>query len=154
MRVKKRRDTLRHAYLQYLKDTKDKPEEFKVTYRQYIDICYAFNKKLSEELIENGSIYKLPFHLGELSIKRRKMKYNSLKVDFGELKKTGILTYHTNDHSREYYAFCHWNKSKCKVVNKSVYSFTLSRDNKRAIATRMKDGVSHQMFEIIQSKKK
>lgn len=75
------------------------------------------------------------------------MKYQNLKVDYKEWKESGLVTYHLNEHSNEYYAYCHWKRIHVKLKNKKSYCFRLSRDNKRRLAQEMR--TNHHKYIVI-----
>lgn len=153
MRVKKKRDTLLQSYSLYSNE-----HENPVSLKEYKKICYQFNKEIARLIVEEGIIYQLPYKLGKLGIRRRKMKFKNLKFDFGEYNKTGIKTYHLNEHSKEWYGFCHWKKMDCKVIGKWYYQFKLTRDNSRRLASIFQEENGYQKYEIapekIKNKKK
>jgi hypothetical protein len=144
MRVKKNRDTLEQSYSLYTEDNLTA-----VSKKLYKEVCYAFNKELAKLLIQEGVVWKLSNKLGYLGIKRRKMKFQVPKLDFGEYRKTGVKTYHLNTHSNEWYSFCHWQKKDCRIKGKSNYQFILSRDNKRNLAKLMQQEDGYKIYEII-----
>lgn len=137
---------LKDIYLEY---TKRYGEE--VTEAEFKQVCYLFNKKLSSKLID-GYKFTMPDKLGTLSVAKNKMRYNKLYFNFEEYNRTGIKSYHLNDHSDNYYAFVRWNKTNCRVPNKSYYGFRFTRENNRNVAKVMKSKNGHQMYEIANRK--
>ena len=113
----------------------------------YRTICKEFNSELARLLIEDGITYVLPYRLGELSIRRRKMRFAKLKFDYGHYNKTKELSYHTNQHSSEWYSFCEWNRVKCKIKGKRAYQFILTRDNKRKLAKLMQHEDGYKIYQ-------
>lgn len=146
MRVKKKRDTLVESYYLYSKDNINA-----VSLKEYKTICYSFNKEIARLIVEEGIIYKMPYNLGSIGIKRRKMKFQNLKFDFQHWKLTGETSFHLNQHSKEWYSFCHWRKKDCRVKGKKVYRFTLSRDNKRVVAKVMQTENGYQTYQESES---
>lgn len=147
MRVKKQRDTLQQSY--YLYSTKsDNPVSIKL----YKEICYKFNKEVANLIVEKGIMYQLPYNLGSIGIKRRKMKYSKLKFDFQYWKETGEKTFHLNEHSKGWYGFGHWKKKDCKVKGKWYYKFSFTRDINRAYSKVFQEPNGYQRYEIAPTK--
>lgn len=122
-----------------------------VTYSLYKHIVSEFNKKLSLLLLE-GVVFNMGHRLGTVRIKRIPRAFNKPAIDWGEtnkLKKLGINkhVYFTDD----YYYRWNWDKSKCKVRNKSVYSFAPTAGptgNRKALVKKLKtDEFAHMNFK-------
>lgn len=123
-------------------------EKAKIDAKLFKEICYSFNKKISDKIINHGKTIKLPYRLGELSVQKQKQNYDKLAFDYQEWKRTGAKVYLLNDHSDEYIAKFVWSKKHTIVKNKRFYSFNLVRDNKRAITKIMKTKQGHQIYQI------
>jgi hypothetical protein len=112
-----------------------------VTYTLYKYVVSEFNKKVSELILE-GHSFNMGHRLSSIRIKKIARSFNKPTVDWGEtnkLRKEGIKTivYYTDD----FYFRWHWEKARCLVKNKSVYSFTPNggvKGNKRALVTKLK----------------
>lgn len=130
--------TLKHSYQYYIKDI-DKDSSNYVEYKLYKEICVEFNKLLMKSIIEDGKSFQVPYRLGILRIRKRKIDYNNLKPNFGLYNKTGIKTVHLNEHSGGYYGKFHWNKTTSIVKNKTIYSFIPTRANTRYLTKVIKD---------------
>jgi len=129
--------TIKHIYQFYIKDI-DRDSKYYIDYRTFRTICEEFNKELSSELLE-GYFFKMPYRLGILRIKKRKIDFNNLKPDFGEFNKSEIKNKHLNEHSNNYYVKYHWNKRFATLIkNRSLYSFIPTRANKRTLAKLIK----------------
>lgn len=129
--------TIKHIYQFYIKDI-DRDSKYYIDYRTFRTICEEFNKELSSEILE-GYFFKMPYRLGILRIKKRKIDINNLKPDFGEYNKSEIKNKHLNEHSNNYYVKYHWNKRFATLIkNRSLYSFIPTRANKRTLAKLIK----------------
>ena len=128
--------------------TKDSYKWFKqqnpdtqITYAGYKHIISRFNKRVSEMVLE-GRVFNMGFRLGTIRIKKIPRTFNKPTIDWGEtnrLKKQGIkkLVYYTDD----YYYRWNWDKHKCLVKNKSVYTFQPTSGltgNKRKLVQKLK----------------
>jgi hypothetical protein len=122
------------------------------TEKEYKEVCYLFNKKISHRMINDGVKFRLFGNMGVLSIAKNKMKYHKLYFDYAEFNKTGIKSYHLNEHSDGYYAFARWNKKNAVLTNKHYYGFKLTRENTRLVAKVMKSKNGHQIYEIANRK--
>lgn len=142
MRIANNSVTIEHISTRFLEYYKDSS----LTKKQVKQVMYLFNKILSRLVIETGYKYKLPHKLGYLSVVKRKMGYHKLYFDFDTYNKTGLKTYHTNDHSDGWYANSHWQKKSCRVINKTWYSFKFTRHNQRLLASIMKKEQGHQIY--------
>ncbi len=110
------------------------------------EICYEYNKELSRSIVEDSAIVKLPYRLGELSIRKRKMNYDYLKMDYNHFRKTGKQIFHLNSHSDEWKARWFWSKRSCIVINKTMYSFVPTCSNKKALANVMLSEGGHRNY--------
>jgi hypothetical protein len=137
--------SLKHAY-KFYKEKNPKGSKFYVDYKTYSKICYAFNKKVSERIIERGEKITLPYRLSTIRICKQKTNFERLKADFGNFRKTGDKRKMLNEHSDGFMGFFYWNKSRCLIKNKSFYRFIATRDNKRALAKRFKMEDGHKLY--------
>lgn len=129
MRVDKGERGIYDLYKYYSQTIKD-PVEFTI----FREIIFTHNKMMADEIIRQGSNVRLPNRLGYFRIRKTKMNYKSLKFDYGTYNKTGVKAYHLNEHSDDFRARFLWNKAKCIVKGKRPWSFTPSRENKRAVS--------------------
>lgn len=147
------RDFYRYYRQQYkLKQEKakflGKAPQYVVDYKLYCKIIRDFNKMLSEEIINNSAVYKIPAGLGYFRIEKKKMPVailsstKNLKVDWAQSMKHKKLIYHLNDHTDGHRFRWHWNKYKVRIPNKTAYSFIPTRGNKRALAHILKTNKS------------
>ena len=133
--------------------------------KTYVDLVYTINKKISDNIIKNSLEFKLPFRLGSILILKNKLK---IRVKDGKIQKNKMIVdweaswnywnkeypnlthneikkfkgkqvlYQTNDHSNGYVMSWKWNKMGSKFINKSVYSFKPTKQNRLDLATWIK----------------
>lgn len=136
--------TLKHIYQYYIKDISEE-SKYHLDYKTFRNICEEFNKELSKEILE-GYFFKMPYRLGTIRIKKRKVDLKNLKPNFGLYNETDgeYKNKHLNEHSNNYYVRYYWNKRIATLIkNKSAYSFIPTRENKRTLAKLIKEnGIS------------
>jgi len=138
--------TLKHIYQYYIKDI-SKTSKYYQPYNIYRAICEDANKELSNEILE-GYFFTMPYRLGTIRIKKRKIDINNLKPDFGLFNESDgtYKNKHLNQHSNNYYVRYYWTKRvETLIKNKSVYSFIPTRFNKRELAKRIKENTMDQI---------
>jgi hypothetical protein len=116
-------------------------------------IVEDFFNFLSREIINEGYIYKMPYHMGEIYIKRFKPKKNSkvkpvdwklTKEIYGEYNKSvgnkydKKYIYHRNNHSYGYSARWYWRRKSSKIINKSIYRMKAIRKTSRLLSQAIK----------------
>jgi len=132
------RYSTKDSYKSYCKNNPTTP----VTYALYKHIISEFNKKLSKVILD-GRVFNMGHRLGTMRIKRIPRSFNRPTVDWHEtnkLKKEGInkLIYYTDD----YYFRWNWDKHRCMVKNKSVYTFSPTAGaagNKKALVKKLRE---------------
>lgn len=131
--------TLKHSYQYYIKDIAE-TSKYRVEYNLYRSICEEANKLLSSLIVDEGLFLNVPYRLGNIRIKKRKINFKNLKPNFGLYNESEgeIKNKHLNEHSGGYYCMFYWNKKACVVKNKSAYSFIPTRYNKRYLASQLK----------------
>lgn len=131
--------TLKHSYQYFIKDLSEN-SKYKVDYKLYRDICEDFNKMIMSNIIDKGDFFTLPYRLGVLRIKKRQVDLSNLKPNFGLFNERHIKTKFLNEHSGGYYVRFYWNKQIDTIVrNKTAYSFIPTRQNKRHLASIIKE---------------
>lgn len=109
--------TIKTAYKYYKKKYKDdfkSTPSMNLTWQEFRDINYSFNKKVVNKAL-NGYSVSLPHSMGELRIRKKKINPERLAPDWGKTNKArkinpdAPMIYHMNFHSDGYKA--HW---KCK----------------------------------------
>lgn len=131
------RYSTKDAYKAYLK----KNPKTTVTYALYKHIIAEFNKKVAEKVLD-GQVFNMGHRLGSIRIKRIPRSFNKPAIDWYEtnkLKEQGIkkLVYYTD----EYYFRWNWDKHRCMVKNKSVYTFSPTagkNGNRKALVKRLR----------------
>ncbi len=136
--------------------------ECNVSYVQWLRICKKFNQRVIEGLLQ-GYIFKMPYRLGSLGVTQTKKKIKfkidgtldtkNLVVDWDKtiilwkrlypdcLKRSDFKkykdkpkVYYTNEHSDGRYMSFHWKKKYSSMKNKSVYSFKITPEAKKALS--------------------
>ncbi len=143
---------LRSSYSTYKRDT-----EGPIDIKTYMKIVADYNKFLIKKVIE-GHIITLPNRLGLLSIIGRKqiirydekgnvkglapdwVKTKQLWEKSPKAKENKKLVYHTNNNTEGVIYRFFWGKSNALIENKNLYSLRLTRTNKRAVSTLVKEG--------------
>lgn len=136
--------SLEHAYKAYKKKYNSD-----ITYKQYRQICYKFNKMLVKEVLD-GKTQKLPHGMGMLWIKKFKMNYDNPPIDFKATVEAGKTIYHLNDESDGYCGRWTWSKRNNLATNMIYYSFQPSWSNKRACAAEFKKPNGYRKFFMSQ----
>ncbi len=132
--------TLKHSYQYYIKDISE-TSKYHVDYKLYRDICEDANKMLINDIVDEGFFFNIPYRLGILRIKKKKINFKNLKPDFGLFNQSEgeLKNKHLNEHSGGYYCMFYWNKQVCVVKNKTAYCFIPTRHNKRYLASQLKE---------------
>lgn len=153
-------DALYKFYMKNLKPVKSLITEeetlgsYNIKKKEYRDILMDINNEVMDLIISEGFEFRLPYRLGTLRIRKKKIKYRfkedgtldtqNLKVDWKstndlwnkdeEAKKNKTVVFHTNAHTNKYLLGFFWSKRTSKSRNLSVISFHASRANKRRLA--------------------
>ncbi len=136
---------------------RDKHPLEEINEKKYKEIAYAITKTISEKIIKESLILKLPYRLGTISVE--KSKSNIVVVD-GKLQKNRmipdwqktwelwyqeypgktrkeiweipdkLMVYNMNEHSNGYVYSWVWNKVNTNVKNMSVYKFRPVKQNR------------------------
>lgn len=129
------------------------PQRFIIDSKTYKTILKDGLKLLSEKVLR-GEIVELPHSMGKFLITKKKINFdtftrtNNLEIDWPTFKKTGIKTYHMNEHS-DYCRFKWvWSYNKKALVGKNLYRFIACRKNKRTLAAKIKSGFVNYFEEI------
>lgn len=108
------------------------------TYRVVLNI---FNKLLHESMIYEGTIYKFPYSLGILGIRKKKSK--RFNMNFQHFKETGEVIQHRNWHSQDWiakifydnrYRYCQF-----PIKYKNIFDFHAVRVFKRNLSKAIKE---------------
>lgn len=141
MRVAIGEKGIREMYAYYLTTTTNP-----LGYEDYVKVCHAYNKQVMHQILHEAANFRLPYRLGYLRVKKIKMNYKYLKMDYGLYNKTGEKAYHLNEHSDDYKVRILWEKSKCVIKGKRAYSLTITREHKRELARIMKTPGGHKIY--------
>lgn len=111
---------------------KEYPEGIK-DYKVFTEVLKKSNLEILKVITEESKLFKLPYRLGVLGIKKFERSYkvpkNKRAVDWKRTKEEGTIIYHTQKWLYNWY----WDKSECRVQNKTVYKFIACRKAKRLI---------------------
>ena len=129
--------TFRDAYSIY----KNQYGKDAVEYSVYANVLKSFNQRVMEKILFEAFEFELPYRLGSIRIKKSKTHFTkkTMKVDWQKTKELGQKVYHMNDHTNNFNFRFFWKKKTATFINKSFYSFTASRKNKRQLAAILKD---------------
>ena len=126
---------------------------------QHGRILNSFNKKISDLILTEALDFLMPARVGAIRILKYKptikimkdgtLDTSNLSVDWQktnklwksnpETKKQKKLIYFTNEHSEGYQYKWYFTNYRSNCINKTVYCFKPSRDNKRKLAQLIKD---------------
>ena len=128
-----------------------------ISRKEYLSITQDFMKFIASKLLEKGEVV-LPERLGKLQIQGRKSKIKidennkikGLSPDWGKTrelwdsdpiaKKDKLIVYHFNEDTNGVrYKFL-WSKRNVLLQNKTLYNLQFSRENKRNLAKKIKEG--------------
>jgi hypothetical protein len=125
-------------YEDYISD-KEEGSPLHVTYHEYRDIVELFYKEVSNNIINEGRTFHMPFMLGDTYVEKSKLDYNNrLPINWELTSKTGKVIYNLNEHSQGYKYKIKWNKKVCNFVNNYLYNMIYTRANKRLLAKNIK----------------
>ena len=134
---------------------------FYINYSDYCAALDAINKKLREEILLNSFDFNLPFRMGMLGIRKRKLTpyinkdgkvINPLPVDWKstldlweedpQAKADKKLVRHYNEHTGGFIAEWYYSTAKATFKWKSGYSFIPCRTAKTELSKVLKDEFS------------
>ena len=128
------------GYSFYL-NTIDMDSKYKLTQKQYIDICKNFNNKLIEYFLDHGGNIKFPCNCGTLDITSRETPYGDasrMPIDWKSTNERGKIIYHLNEHTNGKRFKIIWDKPNIK--HGDYYMFKIKRDWLRYLAAKVKGG--------------
>lgn len=137
---------IKDYYKEYIKD---KEGSYNVDFKTYTYIIEKYYKAIAEYLLEGG-VYNMPYKLGFLYVVKtrpRKRTSKNTPIDWAATVKYGKVIRFTNDHSNYFKFLLSWNKTECRVMNKTLYRFIPTRDFKRTLAAKIKAG-KQDYFEL------
>lgn len=132
-----------------------------VSEKDFVSLCNEYHKFLMEKVFKGFEV-TLPMRLGTLQIlgKKQKIKFDKngnpnlspnwpktkkLWEKCPECKKKKQRVYNTNEHSSGIRYRLTWSKKRVLIKNKILYSFILTRANKREIYRRILAGQEYQL---------
>lgn len=122
-----------------------------VNYVTYAEIIRRFNKRLLNALIE-GEAFVPGHYIGTIQIKRIMRNHAKPTVDWGatdKLNPRGTPNRPVVFYESDYYCRFWWNKSKCVLPNKSVYSLRPLYDAARTLSRTLKTNpFTHLNYEL------
>jgi hypothetical protein len=126
------------TYEDYIKGI-DKDSPFYVTPQEYSAINNLFWKEISNNIINEGRQFHMPFNLGDTYVDKIKLDYNNrLPIDWELTTRTGKVIFNLNEHSNGYKYELKWNKKVCRFNNHYIYRLVYTRANKRLLAKNIK----------------
>ena len=153
----------------------DKKSEFNVTFKEFYTVIGKFNVKVKNALIYDSWIFRMPYRLGILYIKKIKMEFR-LNAD-GSVDKRGLvpdwpktwklwaklypglskaelkkienkkMVFCMNEHTSGYKFVLHWEKKYCNIPNNGPYAFIFAKDNRRELASVLKSNPNITYYE-------
>tara|TARA_B100002019_G_scaffold282708_1_gene288260 strand:- start:2315 stop:2797 length:483 start_codon:yes stop_codon:yes gene_type:complete len=133
-------NTLKNIYKDYNEHVEDPIES-----RLFKQLCEEFNMLVVDEMLE-GREFKMGNNLSTLSVRRIERNPMRPTIDWWESNKykqelisQGIPLYDAETgkgakwfiyYTDPWYCKYHWQKSKCKISNKTAYRFTPTRGTK------------------------
>jgi hypothetical protein len=153
----------------------DKRSDFNVSFQEYCEVIRLFNKKAKDAIIYNSWVFKLPYRLGTIYIKKIKItlaldengevdtrklvpdwpKTHALwsriypdksKIELKEIRNKKIV-YLLNEHTDGYKFIVRWQKKYCNVAGHGPYEFVFAKDNRRELARLLKSNPNITYYE-------
>ncbi len=75
-----------------------------LNFSEFKTICSMYGKIARRKIVDEGQTIPLPFRLGHIRVKKTQMNYKYMKFDYETFNKTGIKSFHMNDHSDDFKA--------------------------------------------------
>jgi hypothetical protein len=135
----------------------DMHSDIEISKQDYRNICSEFNILVIDYILEGGK-FNMKNNLSTLSILRLDRNNSNPKINWGESNKykkellsNGDKLYNSETgegvkwyiyYTDEEYCRYYWNKSKCRVINKSAYKFIPTRGlkgNKEKLTNLLKE---------------
>jgi hypothetical protein len=125
-------------YADYIKD-KEPDSPLYIPYSEYRDMIELFYKEVSNNIINEGKSFHMPYQMGHTYVEKIKLDYNNrLPIDWQLTSETGKVIYNLNEHSQGYKYELKWNKKVCNFNNNYIYRLVYTRANKRLLAKNIK----------------
>lgn len=122
----------------------DNEQSNKVDYSTFKAVLQDFGKLVSEDILDNSKLFKMPYKLGSLSIVKYRPKHydaRCLSIDFQATKKYGKTIFHLNEDTGGFKVGMKWSKI-FKFDNYKDFMFVMTRNNKRKLAQLFKNKIT------------
>ena len=134
---------LRDIYESYIESI-DKEGPYYMDFSLFKAIAEDYLKMLSAEIVDNASIYVLPYRLGTFQVVKldyRMSRERRYPIDYKLTSVYNKLIYHLNEHSDGFKYMFKWDKKRCITKHKTFYRFIPTRGNKRKMAYNIKNNI-------------
>lgn len=115
--------------------------KYTLMYIEYILILKTFNILLCQDMMSEGTVYKLPARAGRIGVFKRKT-FGRGSFDYNYFKQTGEKVWRRNFHSGTFSASYQWLMkgpwTDLPYALRRLFVFRPSRDNKRSLAKYIK----------------
>lgn len=131
--------TVRDQYKEF--HNRYKGTKFDLPYKQFKQLVSDFNDALIHHIIKDCGEFKIPFRLGKITIKKKKLNFDDIKrlpIDWVKTRELGTHVRLLNEHTNEYRYKVHWDKKSCIVKGKTIWAFIPTRKFFRTIAYEIK----------------
>jgi len=118
-----------------------------LTFKEWCQIIYTYNRLFRDYVLETGQRAKLPWGMGTFAISKKKTKkfktigdrtYVNMAIDWKKTREAGKYIYNLNAHTDGYRCFWYWFPREAKFYQNDVWYFTPSRDSSRLITEYLK----------------
>ena len=126
----------------------------KVEYDQWKNILYSFNDSFKEYILETGERAKLPYGIGEFTIRKKKcpktviapngVERISLPKDWKKTREKGKPIYNFNFHTEGYFFGWIWFKKTARFREAYLWYFKPCRSTSRILAHYLKTDEKYQ----------
>ena len=134
---------LKDIYDDYIKSI-DKESPYYMDLSLFKAITEDYLRMLAAEIVDNASIYKIPYRLGTFQIVKLDYTLTRDRTYPIDYKLSGLYNkpvYMLNEHSGGYRYMFKWDKKHCITKHKTFYRFIPTRSNKRKMAYNIKNKI-------------
>lgn len=136
--------TIKDIYKSYKNKHKDL-SVYLVDYNTFKTVLTEYYKGITDVILDKGLPFKLPCNLGTLQIIKKKMFFSGrllpTVIDWVNTVKYNKVIHYDNEHSDGYKYLFKWNRTGTRIRNITKYKFQATRDNKRALAYKIKNKI-------------
>jgi nucleoid DNA-binding protein len=128
--------------------------EIKINKQKWTEIIYQFNEGFRDYILETGSVEKLPWGFGPLTINKKKRKttktlstgktYINLPIDWKKSKEKNKIIYNFNYDTDGYFFGWKWFRKQARFKMSDYWYFKPSRVSSRMIAHYIKSDKNQQ----------